>query len=59
MDRRRKQIELYRKAKDLREIKFDVNERNKDKGMELNEVQNNLYKKYKFYQQLNNAIAKR
>lgn len=59
MNRRRKQIELYRKAKDLREVKFDVNGRNKDKGIELNDLQNNLYKKYKFYQQLNIALAKR
>ena len=59
MDRRRKQIELYRQEKDLREIKFDVNKKNKEKGFELNEVQNELYKRYKFYQKLNNAIAKR
>lgn len=57
MDRRRKQIELYREAKKLREVKFDVTE--SKRGMELNIEQNELYKKYKFYQQLNNAIARR
>ncbi len=59
MDRRRKQIELYRKAAKLREVKFDVDANKTDKGFELNQLQNDLYKKYKFYQQLNDAISKR
>lgn len=59
MDRRRKQIELYRKAKKLREIKFDIRERDIEHGKALNKLQEDLYKKYKFYQQVNIAIAKR
>lgn len=59
MDRRRKQIELYREAKKLREVKFDVTGKDIERGKALNELQNNLYKKYKFYQQVNDAIARR
>lgn len=59
MDRRRKQIELYRKAKKLREVKFDVTGKDIEHGKALNKLQDDLYKKYKFYQQVNIAIAKR
>jgi len=59
MDRRRKQIELYRKAKKLREVKFDVTKKDIEHGKALNKLQDDLYKKYKFYQQVNNAIARR
>ncbi len=57
MNRRKKQMELCRKSKKLRLLKFDT--KDMEKSEELNKIQDDLYKKFLFYKGLNEAISRR
>lgn len=57
MNRRKKQMELCRKSKKLRTLKFDM--KDMQKVEELNKIQDDLYKKFLFYKGLNEAISRR
>lgn len=57
MNRRKKQMELCRKSKKLRVLKFDIKE---DKQFnEIVKIQDDLYKRFIFYKELNEALARR
>ena len=57
MNRRKKQMELCRKSKKLRLLKFDT--KDMQKVEELNKIQDDLYKKFLFYKGINEAISRR
>ncbi len=57
MNRRKKQMELCRKSKKLRVLKFDVKE--EKQFNEIKNLQDDLYKKFLFYKGINEALARR
>lgn len=57
MNRRKKQMELCRKSKKLRVLKFDT--KDLEKGEELTKLQDDMYKKFLFYKGINEAISRR
>ena len=57
MNRYKKQMELRNESTKLRSLKFDTNKKNQvDK---INEVQNEMYKRFQFYKKLNEALSRR
>ena len=57
MNRRKKQTQLCRESKELRTLKWET--KNIEKVEEINEKQNELYKKFLFYKGINEAISRR
>lgn len=57
MNRRKKQMELCRKSKKLRVLKFDT--KDLEKGEELTKLQDDMYKKFLFYKGINEAMSRR
>lgn len=57
MNRRKKQMELCRESKKLRTLKFDL--KKTEKADELTEFQNEVYKRWKFYKGINEAMSRR
>lgn len=57
MNRHKKQMELCRQSKKLRSLKFDTD--NKEQVDEINKVQDEIYKKFIFYKNINSAISRR
>lgn len=57
MNRHKKQMELCRQSKKLRSLKFDTD--NKEQVDEINKVQDEIYKKFVFYKNINEAISRR
>jgi hypothetical protein len=57
MNRHKKEMELCRKSRKLRVLKFDTN--NMEVAEKINKVQDETYKKFLFYKELNKAISRR
>ena len=57
MNRRKKQMELCRKSKELRTLKFDT--KDIEKANEITKLQNEMYKKWQFFKGINEAISRR
>lgn len=57
MNRHKKEMELNRKSRKLRVLKFDTN--NMEVAEKINKVQDETYKKFLFYKSLNEAMSRR
>lgn len=57
MNRRKKQMELSRKSRKLRVLKFDTN--NMEVAEKINKVQTETYKRFLFYKGINEALSRR
>lgn len=57
MNRHKKEMELSRKSRKLRVLKFDTN--NMEVADKINKVQDETYKKFLFYKMLNEAMSRR
>ena len=57
MNRHKKEMELNRKSRKLRILKFDTNII--EVANEINKVQDETYKKFLFYKGLNEALSRR
>ena len=57
MNRRKKQMELCRKSRKLRLLKFDTNDM--EKADEINKMQDEIYKRFLFYKRFNEASSRR
>ena len=57
MNRHKKEMELSRKSRKLRLLKFDTN--NMEVAEKINKAQDETYKKFLFYKMLNEAMSRR
>ena len=57
MNRRKKQMQLCRESKKLRTLKFDTNDIKI--AEEINQKQDEIYKKFLFYKGINEAMSRR
>ena len=58
MNRHKKEMELCRKSIKLRNLKFDKRI-DFQKAEEINNIQDEIYRKFMFYKNINNAIGRR